>query len=73
MVLYVEISTKIEQSKSLIMRFVGIVASALVSGGYYNVGGASDINILKSTKTEINIHGDRLKLMKLSLTLCRYS
>jgi hypothetical protein len=55
------------------MRFVGIVASALVSGGYYNVGGASDINILKSTKTEINIHGDRLKLMKLSLTLCRYS
>jgi hypothetical protein len=32
------------------MRFVGIVASGLVSGSYYNGGGASDINNLKTSK-----------------------
>ena len=26
------------------MRFVGIVASGLISGSYYNGGGASDVN-----------------------------
>jgi len=29
------------------MSFIGIVPSGLVSGSYYNVGGASDINALK--------------------------
>ena len=33
------------------MRFVGIVASGLVSGIYYNGGGASDINAVKTTKS----------------------
>ena len=33
------------------MPFVGIVASGLVSGSYYNVGGASDINALKTGKS----------------------
>ena len=33
------------------MSFVGIVTSGLVSGGYYNVGGASDINGLKAGKS----------------------
>ena len=33
------------------MRFVGIVASGLVSGSYYNEGGASDINVLKTSKS----------------------
>jgi hypothetical protein len=33
-VLYVEVSTKIEKSKSLTMRFVRIVASGVVSGSY---------------------------------------
>jgi len=28
------------------MRFVGIVAAGLVSGSYYNAGGASNINAL---------------------------
>ena len=55
------------------MRFVGIVASGLVSGSYYNGGGVNDINVLKTTQTEINMHGDRLKLIKLSIKLCRYS
>jgi len=39
-----------EQSKILTMSFVGIVASTLVSGSYYNGGGVSDINALKTTK-----------------------
>jgi len=30
------------------MRFIGIVASVLVSGSYYSRGGASDINDLKA-------------------------
>jgi len=30
------------------MRFVGIVSSDLVSGSYYNEGGASDINASKT-------------------------
>jgi len=30
------------------MRFVGIVASGLVSGNYYNVGGASHIEASKT-------------------------
>ena len=30
------------------MRFVGIVTSGLVSGSYYNGGGMSDINALKT-------------------------
>ena len=30
------------------MRFVCIVETGLVSGSYYNVGGASDINALKA-------------------------
>jgi len=47
------------------MRFVGIVAFGLVSGSYYNGGGA--INALKTNKTEINMHGSRLKLIQLSL------
>jgi len=29
------------------MRLVGIVETGLVSGSYYNIGGASDINGLK--------------------------
>jgi len=33
------------------MRFVGIVASGLVSGSYYNGGGASDIDTLKTSKS----------------------
>jgi len=33
------------------MRFVGIVASGLVSGCYYNGGGASDIDALKTSKS----------------------
>jgi len=33
------------------MRFVGIVASGLVSGSYYNGGGASDIDALKTSKS----------------------
>ena len=33
------------------MRFVGIVASGLVSGTYYNGGGASDIDALKTSKS----------------------
>ena len=33
------------------MRFVGIVASGLVSGSYYSGGGASDINALKAGKS----------------------
>jgi len=33
------------------MRFVGIVASGLVSGSYYDGGGASDINTLKTSKS----------------------
>jgi len=33
------------------MRFVGIVDSGLVSGSYYNGGGASDINDLKTSKS----------------------
>jgi hypothetical protein len=40
-----------EQSKNLTMRFVGIVSSGLVSGGYYNGGGASDINALKTSNS----------------------
>jgi hypothetical protein len=36
--------------KTLTIRFVGIVASGLVSGSYYNRGGASDINTLKTSK-----------------------
>jgi hypothetical protein len=34
------------------MRFVGIVASSLVSGSYYNVGGASDIEALKTSMSK---------------------
>jgi len=44
---YVKISTKLNNRKPQTMSFVGIVASGLVSGSYYNVGGASD-NALKS-------------------------
>ena len=33
------------------MRFVGIVASGLVSGSYYNGGGTSDINAMKTNKS----------------------
>jgi len=33
------------------MRLVGIVASGLVSGSYYNGGGASGINTLKTSKS----------------------
>jgi len=33
------------------MRFVGIVASGLVSGSHYSGGGASDINALKTSKS----------------------
>ena len=33
------------------MRFVGIVASGLISGSYYNGGGASDVNALKTSKS----------------------
>jgi hypothetical protein len=33
------------------MRFVGIFASGLVSGSYYNGGGAGDINALKTSKS----------------------
>ena len=33
------------------MRFFSIVASVLASGGYYNGGGASDINALNSSKS----------------------
>jgi len=39
---------KTEQWKNLTMRFVGIVSSGLVSGNYYNEGGASDIIALKT-------------------------
>ena len=37
-----------EQSKNLTMRFLGIVSSGLLSGSYYNEGGASDINASKT-------------------------
>jgi len=33
------------------MRFVGIVSSGLLSGSYYNGGGASDINALKTSNS----------------------
>jgi len=33
------------------MRFVGIVVPGLVSGSYYNGEGASDINVLKTSKS----------------------
>jgi len=33
------------------MRFVGIVASGLVSGSYHKEGGASDISALKTVKS----------------------
>jgi len=33
------------------MRFVGIVVSGLVSGSYYNGGGASVIDALKTIKS----------------------
>jgi hypothetical protein len=33
------------------MRLVGIVASSLVSGNYYNRGGAGDIEALKTSKS----------------------
>ena len=33
------------------MCFVSIVASGLVSGSYYNGGGASEVNTLKTTKS----------------------
>jgi len=33
------------------MRFVGIVASGLVSGSHYNGGGSSDISPLKTIKS----------------------
>ena len=33
------------------MRFVGIVSSGLVSGSYYNGGGVSDINTLKTSNS----------------------
>jgi len=33
------------------MRFAGIVASGMVSGSYYNGGGASDISTLKTIKS----------------------
>jgi len=33
------------------MRFVGIVASGRVSGTYYNGGGSSDIDALKTSKS----------------------
>ena len=46
---YVEISTKLNNRKPQTMSFVGIVTSGLLSGGYYNVGGASDINALKTS------------------------
>ena len=35
------------------MRFVGIVASGLVSGCYYNGGGVIDIDALKTSLYEI--------------------
>jgi len=50
-VLYAKISTKIEQWKTTALRFVGIVASGLVSGSYYNGGGATDINGLNTSKS----------------------
>ena len=31
------------------MRFIGIFASGLVSGNYYNGGGISDTNVLKTS------------------------
>jgi hypothetical protein len=34
------------------MRFVGIVPSALVSGSYYNRGGAYEINALNPVKSK---------------------
>jgi len=34
------------------MTFVGIVASGLVTGSYYNVGGESEIDALKTSKTK---------------------
>jgi len=49
-----KIFTKIEQSKSLIMRLVGIVASVLVSGRYYNGGGAIDINGVNTSKSMLH-------------------
>jgi hypothetical protein len=36
------------------MRFVGIVASGLVSGSNYNGEGASDINTLKTNKSTLH-------------------
>jgi len=33
------------------MRFIGIIVSGLVSGSYYNGGGASYINALKTSKS----------------------
>ena len=36
------------------MRFVGIVASGLVSGSNYNGGGASDIDTLKTSKSTLH-------------------
>ena len=50
-VLYDKISMKTEQPKTISMPFVGIVASDLVSGSYYNGGGASDINGFNTSKS----------------------
>jgi len=44
-VLYDKISTKIEQSKTITVHFVGIVASGLVSGCYYNGGGRVTLTV----------------------------
>jgi hypothetical protein len=50
-VMYDKFSTKRKQLKTLIMRFVGTVASVLVSGSYYNGGGAIVNNALKTSNS----------------------
>jgi hypothetical protein len=55
-VLYDTFSTKIEQSKTTTVRLVGIFSSGLVSGSYYNGGGATDINGLNTSKSTLLFH-----------------
>jgi len=42
---------KTNQWKPLKKRFVGIAVSGLISGSYYYGGGASDIDVLKTSKS----------------------
>jgi len=50
-VLYDQIYKKLNNLKTLTIRFAGIVVSGLVSGSYYNERAAGDIDAWKPNKT----------------------